>query len=200
MKVLFLRHSTSCLYVSASLVVKRTTGGMLNTKGLNIENLCFRKSLEGPAGQAIVWAPSAFWTVSGWSQEWVQDLMSSCLHLPSRPSTVSSRAHVASCHLCTWPEPGKPLKTPPSPLLATNSSPRKISVSQLSWTSQALESKWAEWGLLQILVSRGIFFFLGNELQCSSLQSPQRLPGADGDPSGQFFLKTCICHCKNVGN
>lgn len=158
MKVLFLSHSTSCLYVSASLVVKITTGAILNTKGLNIENLCFRKSLEGPAGQAIVWAPSAFWTVSGWSQEWVQDLMSLCLHLLGRPSTISSRAHLASYHLCTWPEPGIRLKTPPSPLLATNSSPRKISVSQLSWTSQALESKWAEWGLLQILVSRGIFF------------------------------------------
>lgn len=62
-KVFFLPHSTSCLYESASLVVKRATGAILDIKELNIENLCFRKSLEGLAEQAIVWAPRAFWTV-----------------------------------------------------------------------------------------------------------------------------------------
>ena len=89
-KVFLLTHSTSWLYESASVTADRITGGILNIKGLNIENLLFRKLLEGLEEQTIGWAPRAFWTVqysvSSWPGEGaeVQDLASCCLHWPSR--------------------------------------------------------------------------------------------------------------------
>lgn len=89
-KVFFLTHSTSWLYESASVTANRTTGAIFNRKGLNVENLFFRKLLEGLEEQAIGWAPRAFWTmqysVSSWPGEGaeVQDLASCCMHWPRR--------------------------------------------------------------------------------------------------------------------
>lgn len=182
MKVLFLSHSTSCLYVSASLVVKITTGAITNTKGLNIENLCFRKSLEGPAGQAIVWAP-AFWgqCLAG-LRVGTRPNVPGCLHLLTLDLAPSPRVLTLPPITCVPDLNQIRLKTP-SPLLATNSSPRKISVSQELLMN--ITGPWIQMSrmrLLQILLSRGIFSW---EMNFSVLASRahKRLPGADGDHS-----------------
>ena len=142
MKVFFLTHSTSCLYESASLVVKRTTGAISNIKGLNIENLCFRKitGRAGRAGHSL--GPQGFldsvWLVSGVGTR-------PNVPMPASPQqTLAPSSHVLPLLPATCvPDlnPGIPQKTPPSPLLATNNSSRKTSISQLSLTSQVLESK-----------------------------------------------------------
>ena len=98
MKVFFLTHSTSFLYESASLVVKRTTGAILNIKGLNIENLCFRNftGRAGRAGHSL--GPQGFldgvWLVSG---------VGTRPHVPV-PRLLSRRQHrLLMCSPCPLP-------------------------------------------------------------------------------------------------